>query len=116
MTNTDGVIVRWIAADSAAPLAHAALTTTKGAWKKTRMRLEVGPSRSLIIMDAALRGADLAGMAGDEFMRNGMRFGLRIQVREGRYAVDQIQSIQGALLDGNEPTEFSTELTRFRAL
>lgn len=109
-----GVIVRWAAADSAAPLVHAALNVTKGTCKKTRMRLEVGPARSLAIMDAALRGADLAGKEGDELMRNGARFGLRVQIPEGRYAVDQIESRKGTLLDGSEPTECSTELTWLR--
>jgi predicted DNA-binding WGR domain protein len=35
---------------------------------------------------------------------------------EGTYAVDQIDSIQGRLLDRESPTDFSTELTRLRIL
>lgn len=53
-------------------------------------------------------------MPGDEHMRDGMRYGIRFRLPAGMYAVDRIDSVQGTLLDGEKPTEFSAEFTRLR--
>lgn len=111
-----GIILRWSAADSAAPLVHSALTVSQRTWKSTRLRIKVGSSQSLILLDATRKGSDLLNLPNNEFMERGFRWALRIQIPEGTYAVDQIDSIQGRLLDRELPTDFCMELTRLRIL
>jgi predicted DNA-binding WGR domain protein len=114
--DTGGVFIRWSAADSAAPLVHALLRAPKSKWKRTGISVKVGPSQGLVLFDAARKGSGLKDLPGNEFMERGMRWALRVELARGTYAVDQIDNIQGRLLHGSQPTDFSTELTRLRLL
>lgn len=109
-----GIFVRWAAADLAAALVQAALNVTNTSWRGPTQRVTVGPSGKLALFDAARRGEELLTMTGDALMEQDVRWALMISLVPGTYAVHQIDSITGRLLNDAEPTDFATELTKLQ--